>query len=137
MTLLITLTILMLALLMLTRTLRILTSTLALLPIVMLASVASMMMRLRLDRDQKVLPRLANSMNQALISVWPLAFELFLLVVLGEGLLLDFVVEEAGLCGFVGVLADWIGAFDFGVLDSADTIVVVVDCGLQNCSTIY
>ena len=35
--------------------------------------------------------------------------------------------------GFKGGLAGWVCAFDFGVLEAADAVVVVVDCGLEDC----
>jgi len=34
--------------------------------------------------------------------------------------------------GGVGGGASWVGTFDFGGLDAADAVVVVVDCGLED-----
>ena len=99
----------------------------------MRASVLLVRVRLSLNRDVEVLACLADSVDQDLVAVWPLAVKLFLLVVLGERVLGDFVIEESSMCGGVGVLADWVCAFNFGVLEAADAVIVVVDSCLEDC----
>jgi HAMP domain-containing protein len=107
--------------------------TITLLASMMRASVLLVGVWLSLDRDVEVLARLADSVDQNLIAVWPLAVKLLLLVVLGEGVFGDFVIEESSVCGSVGVFADWVCAFDFGVLEAADAVVVVIDGCLEDC----
>jgi hypothetical protein len=72
--------------------------------------------------------------DQALITVWPFPQEILLLIVLCKVLLCHLVVEENGIRSFECILARDECAFDFGVLDAADAIGVVVDCGLENCA---
>jgi hypothetical protein len=99
----------------------------ALLASVMRASMLLVGVWLSLDRDVEVLARLAHSADKDIIAIWPLAFKLLLLVVLLEGVLGDFVIEEDRVGGGIGGLAGGICAFDFGVLDAADAVGVVVD----------
>jgi hypothetical protein len=107
-------------------------ATIALLAAVVRASVLRVGVRLGLDRDVEVQARLADSADQDLVAVWPLALELLLLVVLGEGFLGDLFVEENGVRSSVGGLAGQICTFDFGVLEATDTVVVVVDGCLED-----
>ena len=93
-----------------------------------------MRVRLSLDGDVEVHARLANSADDDIVAIWPLAFKLLLLVVLCEGVLGDFVIEENGVGGGESFLAGWVCAFDFGVLQAADAVGVVVDGCLKNCS---
>jgi hypothetical protein len=106
--------------------------TLALFATMVRASVLLVRVRLGLDGDIEVLPRLADGPDQDLVAVWPLALELLLLIVLGEGLLSDFIVEERRVGGDKGGFAGWVCAFDFGALNAADAIVVVVDGRLED-----
>jgi hypothetical protein len=41
------------------------------------------------------------------------------------------------MCGGVSVLADWVCALDFGVLEASDAVVVVVDGCLKDCSPFH
>lgn len=106
--------------------------TIALLASMVRASMATMAVRLRLDSNREVLSRLSNSVDQDLIAIWPFSLELFLLVVLSEGRLSDFVIEKSDMCGFECCLAGGVCAFDLGVLVAADTISVVVDGCLED-----
>jgi hypothetical protein len=126
--------ILMLARLMLTASLRMLACTLALTASMVLTLVMLMRMRLRLDSNEEVLARLRHSVHEEFISVWPFFLKGFFLVVLCKRLLLDLVVEEGCLGGVVGGGASGVCAFDFGALDAADAVVVVVDGCLQDWS---
>jgi hypothetical protein len=108
--------------------------TIALLASVMSASVLLVGVRLSLDGDIEVLTSLADSTDKDLITVWPLTLKLLLLVVLFEGVLGNFVVEEGHMGGGIGILAGGICAFNFGMLDASDAVVVVVDGCLQHCS---
>ncbi len=71
-------------------------------------------------------------MDQAFITVWPLSWEILLLVVLREVLLRHIVVEQNGMRSLVCSFACAKCSFDFSILDAADSIVVIVDCGLEN-----
>lgn len=86
-----------------------------------------------LDGDVEVLTSRGNSADEALVTVWPFTFELLLLVVLGEGFLGDFFIEESSMSGFESGLAGGVCAFNFGVLDAADAVVVVIDGCLEDC----
>lgn len=110
--------------------------TVALLAIMVAASMLLMVMRLNLDGDIVVLSCLINSVNQGLITIWPFTFKLLLLVVLSESLLCDLGVDEGSVCSCICGLAGWVCAFDFGVLLAADTIIVVVDICLEDCEII-
>lgn len=105
---------------------------LALLASMITASVVLVAVWLCLDEDLEVLSRLSNSVNQDLITIWPFTLKLLLLVVLGKGLLRDFVIKKCGMCGFECSLAGEVCAFNFGVLVSADAVSVVVDGCLEN-----
>ena len=105
---------------------------LTLLTAVMLALMVLMAVRLSLDKHEEIFASLSNSMNQALISIWPFTLEVLLLVVLGKRLFRDIVVEENGMCGFECSLAGRECAFDFGRAVAANSVCVVMDCGLQN-----
>lgn len=107
--------------------------TVALLASMVRASVLRVGVRLGFDGDVEVLARLADSVDEDLVAVWPFALELLLLVVLGEGVLGDLFVEEGGVRSSVGSLAGRVCAFDFGVLEAADAVVVVVDGCLEDC----
>jgi hypothetical protein len=95
-----------------------------------------MAMWLGFDQNLEVFTSLCNSMNQHIISLWPLISFRVLLVVLSEPLLCDFLAEQSILCGFSRGLAGGIYAFNFGCLDAAGAIIVVVDCGLKDCKSI-
>lgn len=130
-----TLTLLMLASLRLTPTLTLLTLAIALLSPMVCTSMIAMAVRLSLHRNSEVLARLTNGMDETLVTIWPLALEVLLLVVFGEGCLGDFVaLKEGNLSGFECGLAGGVGAFDLRRLNATNAIIVVVDCGLQNCS---
>ena len=105
---------------------------LTLLTTVVLAIMVLMAVGLSLDKNEKVLTSLSNSMNQALVSIWPFTLKVLLLVVLGKGLFCDIGVEENGMCGFECSLAGRECAFDFGRAVAANSVRVVIDCGLQN-----
>lgn len=128
------LTTIMLASLPLAALIRLRARTLARLATMMRTSMPLVGVRLGLDSDVEILARVADSADQDLVAVWPLALELLLLVVLSEGLLGDFVIEESRVGGDEGGLAGWVCAFDFGALDAADAVVVVVNGCLEDCS---
>lgn len=86
-----------------------------------------------LDGDVEVLTGGGNGTDEALITIWPFTFELLLLVVLGERLLGYFVIKESSVRGFESGLACGICSFDFGVLDAADAIIVIIDGCLEDC----
>jgi hypothetical protein len=104
----------------------------ALLASMVRTSVATMAVRLCLDSDVEVLSCLSNSADQNLITIWPFTLELLLLVVLGERLLGDFLVQKSSMCSFECDLAGGVCAFDFGSLIAADTISVIVDGCLED-----
>jgi hypothetical protein len=103
---------------------------------VMLALVVLMAMRLSLHGHEEVLAILCNSMNQALISIWPFTLELLLLVILGKGFFRHIRVEENGMCGFERGFSRIECAFDLGSAIAANAVRIVVDRGLQNCTII-
>jgi hypothetical protein len=102
-----------------------------------LACMMLMRMWLSLDVNQEVVPILPNRMNQAIIPVWPLALFLtaLLQIVLCKVLLGDILVQESRLRSLVRGRTSEICAFDQGRLRAADAIIVVVDCGLENCGS--
>jgi len=106
--------------------------TIALLAVMVRASVTTMAVWLCLNRNGEVLSRLSNSVDQDLITIWPFSLKLFLLVVLSEGRLSDFIIEKSDMCSFECSLAGGVCAFDLGVLVTADTISVVVDGCLED-----
>jgi len=122
------------ALRMLTATLLVVTFAITLLASMMRAIVRLVRMRLGLYEDQEVLSGLLDGMNKAIITIWPLAHKRLLLVIFSKGLLGDFIVKEGCLGGFECGLAGGVCAFDFGALDSANAVVVVVDGCLENCT---
>ena len=97
-----------------------------------LALMMVMTMRLGFNRNLVVFTSFCYSMNQHIISIWPIISLRLLLVVLSEPLLCDFFVEQSILCGCSCGLAGGICAFNFGCLDTADAIIIVVDCGLKD-----
>jgi hypothetical protein len=68
--------------------------TIALLASVVRATVLLVGVRLSLDRNIEVLTSLADSTDKDLITVWPLILKLLLLIVLFEGVLGNFIIEE-------------------------------------------
>jgi len=109
-----------------------LTVALALRASVMLARMMLMAVRLSLDLNEEVLSCLGDGVNECIVSVGPFALLVLFLVVFCEGFLGDFVVEEGRGGGFEGCGASGVGAFNFGGLDAADTVIVVVDGCLEN-----
>lgn len=98
----------------------------------MLLASPLMSLRLRLNPYQKVLARHTNSMDKTVLTIWPLADEIFLYVVFGETVSRDFVVEEGGECGGESEGAGWECAFDLRELAGACAVCVVVYGGLEN-----
>jgi len=110
-----------------------LTAAFALRASMVLARMMLMTMWLSLDLNEEVLSCLGDGVNEGIVSVWPFALLVVFLIVFCEGFLGDFVVEEGRGGGFEGCGAGRVGAFNFGGLDTADAIVVVVDGCLENC----
>jgi hypothetical protein len=122
----------MLASLQFTVTLGMLAGALTLLTTVVLAVMVLMAVRLGLDKHEEVLASLSNSMNQALISIWPFTLEVLLLVVLGKGLFCDIGIEKNGVCGFKCSLPGRECTFDFGRTVATDSVRVVIDRRLED-----
>jgi len=110
----------------LTSSLRMLTCALTLLTPMVSSLMMLMRMRLRLNSHEKVLPRLRHRMYKHLIPIRPVPLKLLLLVVFRIRGFGHLVVDQDRMRGGVGRSARGIRAFDFGVLDAADTVVVVV-----------
>jgi len=125
-------TILMLALLVFASALRVFARAFTLVASVMPALVMLVAMWLSLDEDHEVLASLANSMNPALISIWPLTRKLLFYIILDERLLCVFIVEKYSLRRFKCRFAGWICAFNFCALDTSDAVIVVVDSCLED-----
>lgn len=118
----------------LTASFRMLTGALALPSPMMPTLMMLMSMRLCLNSYEKVLSRLRHRMHEYLISVRPIPLEIFLLVVFRKRGFWYVVVDQNGPSSGIGGSARGVRALDFGGLDAADAVVVVVYGCLEDCS---
>lgn len=91
-----------------------------------------MTMRLRFNPYDKVLARLAHSMDKTILSIRPLTDEISLDIVLGETVFRNFVVEECGQRSAESEGSRRERAFDLRELRGAGAVGVVVYCGLED-----